>query len=232
MKPVFAKLFAATFALLALAMALFMTLDLDKESNTSQNIPDFDIPDAPQLNVSDLVKSAKADLDLFKVSLQENKDAISNSTSIFSKVNTNAKEAELSANFAWNISDDYSAVPSIPLKEDITESAIITVPPAYKMDLKVGDKVNMPLPDGSEVSVTIINTNHNIDGDLSWDGVIDDSNGDYFITYTAGKRASFATLVLEQGNYSMESVDGIGWLYKNIQTTLVDDYIIPDISKL
>lgn len=78
-----------------------------------------------------------------------------------------------------------------------------------------GDTVAFALPEGVNVEVTVVGSKENNMGGHSWQGYLKGHNDDYPVIYTQGATSSFATITTENGSYTMEAVNGLGWIYKN-----------------
>lgn len=81
--------------------------------------------------------------------------------------------------------------------------------------LSPGESVRFALPGGQTAVVLVEQTRLLPNGDTGWSGHLQDYGNRYPVVFTAGATSAFATLTTPQGAYSMESVNGIGWLYKN-----------------
>ncbi len=78
-----------------------------------------------------------------------------------------------------------------------------------------GDTVAFSLPEGLNVEVTVVSIKENSMGGYSWKGYLKGHNDDYPVIYTQGATSSFAAITTENGSYTMEAVNGLGWIYKN-----------------
>jgi hypothetical protein len=58
-------------------------------------------------------------------------------------------------------------------------------------------------------------TTTNPNGDYTWSGHLQGHGTDYPVVMTYGEHSIFATITTPEGSYTMESIDGLGWLYKN-----------------
>lgn len=117
---------------------------------------------------------------------------------------------------AWITVDVLPEPPSVPLNPMVQEAAMVQVPPAYELDYGPGDKVRLTLPDGSELPVTVATSRRLRSGDLTWKGFVDGYGEDFPVIFTAGTEAAFATLTSPEGSFTMESVGGTGWVYRNV----------------
>ena len=55
----------------------------------------------------------------------------------------------------------------------------------------------------------------NPNGDYSWRGYLDGYGTDYPVVMTYGANSVFATVTTPKGSYTLVSVSGSGWIYKN-----------------
>jgi len=123
--------------------------------------------------------------------------------------------------------------PSIPLNSQIREYEAVKQSESFFP--APGDKVQMPLPDGDTVSVLVAEQRVSSNGDLSWSGYLEGHADDYPVVVTVGSNSSFATITSPNGSYSMESVNGTGWVYKNpsvpeLAEPDARDYLVPQVA--
>lgn len=103
---------------------------------------------------------------------------------------------------------------SLVLGPETTEFAPVTSErPVYLP--QGGDQVELPLLYGQSATVEVDHGEFSRNGDYSWSGHLQDYGSDYPIVVTYGDKSSFAMITTPQGSYSMESINGQGWLYKN-----------------
>lgn len=124
-------------------------------------------------------------------------------------VDDNAKKNE-----AWKVDDVKSPTPSIRLNERILDYEIVEIqhPETFP---QVGEQITLPMLNGEKVVVDVQSISTSANGDQSWSGHLQGQGTDYPVIMTYGAHAVFATITTPEGSYSMESVDGLGWLYKN-----------------
>lgn len=115
----------------------------------------------------------------------------------------------------WAAAGAETPAPSIPLSEKITAYEAIQVNPRPDAYPTTGDQVVLPMLGGQKITVNVESMTTHPNGDYSWSGHIQGYGDDYPVSMTYGERATFATITTPQGAYSMESVNGSGWLYKN-----------------
>lgn len=102
--------------------------------------------------------------------------------------------------------------PTVPLSNQIREFETVS---SRKLFPKAGDKVELPLLDGTAVTVDVASVKVTESGDYVWSGHLEGRQQDYPVVVTQGPHTSFGMITTPQGSYSMETVDGVGWLYKN-----------------
>ncbi len=130
----------------------------------------------------------------------------------------NVKEAIASSpkkDELWSAAGAETPAPSIPLSEKITAYEAVQVNPHPDAYPTTGDQVVLPMLGGQKVTVNVESMTTHPNGDYSWSGHVQGYGDDYPVSMTYGERATFATITTTQGAYSMESVNGSGWLYKN-----------------
>lgn len=81
--------------------------------------------------------------------------------------------------------------------------------------VSVGDNLVIPLPEGLSVEVSVVKSSENSMGGYTWQGYLKGHNDDYPVIFTEGATSSFATITTPTGSYTMESVNGLGWIYQN-----------------
>ena len=122
--------------------------------------------------------------------------------------------ADATPKAGWVVGDVKASVPTIPLNERISQYQIVNVehPETYP---EAGQQMSLPMLNGKEVVVNIESTSVLQNGDHSWSGHLEGSGTDYPVVMTYGENSIFATITTPEGSYTMESVNGSGWLYKN-----------------
>ena len=116
---------------------------------------------------------------------------------------------------AWALGDAKSATPQIPLNRVIRDYEVIEINQHPATTPQVGETVSLPMLNGKKILVDVQTANLNPNGDKSWSGHLQGYGEDYPIIMTYGEHAIFATITTPEGSYTMESTDGVGWLYKN-----------------
>ncbi|MGM8228536.1 hypothetical protein ACSV5M_18290 [Cellvibrio sp. ARAG 10.3] len=113
----------------------------------------------------------------------------------------------------WKINDT-GALPVFPLPERI----VVYEPVSLDMELPYplpGDTIALPLPEAESAYATVATHHISPNGDYSWRGHLDGHGDDYPVVMTYGHRSVFATITTPQGSYTLESINGSGWIYKN-----------------
>jgi hypothetical protein len=114
----------------------------------------------------------------------------------------------------WELAEVNSAKPSIELNERVSVFQAIKVGRPAVLPV-VGDQISFPMFSGNSVVVDVQSVKTYQDGGFSWSGHLQGFGDDYPVVVTYGERSAFATITTPEGSYTMESTDGLGWLYKN-----------------
>lgn len=116
---------------------------------------------------------------------------------------------------AWHMADTTAAAPVMPLPAGISIYEPVSVDmenPAYP---EAGQQTSVTLPGGERLQVNVESSNTNPNGDYSWRGHLDGHGDEYPVVMTYGGNSVFATVTTPKGSYTLESVNGSGWVYKN-----------------
>jgi cytoskeletal protein RodZ len=116
---------------------------------------------------------------------------------------------------SWQMGDVKSETPAIRLSEKISEYAIVQLDQNAAEHPSVGQQIQLPMLNGASVVAKVEAANTNPNGDYTWSGHVQGYGTDYPVVMTYGEHSIFATITTPQGSYTMESIDGLGWLYKN-----------------
>ena len=117
----------------------------------------------------------------------------------------------------WStVADDESVQPPMQLNPAIENAQVVRLPTPEMLEKTPGDRITIPMPGGESLAVTVEDANRLPNGDYSWRGYVDGEGDDFPVVFTVGKNSAFATITSWEGSYTMESVGGVGWLYKNI----------------
>ncbi len=114
----------------------------------------------------------------------------------------------------WELAEANSTKPSIELNERVSIFQAVKVSRPVVLPV-VGDQISFPMFSGSSVVVDVQSIKTYPDGGFSWSGHLQGFGNDYPVVVTYGERSAFATITTPEGSYTMESTDGLGWLYKN-----------------
>lgn len=123
----------------------------------------------------------------------------------------NATPAEAS----WQMADIKAETPVIPLSEKISDFAVVDVPQKTAAFPALGEQISIPLLHGKSYVASVESVSNLSNGDYSWSGHLEGYGTDYPVVMTYGDHSVFATITTPEGSYTMESVNGLGWLYKN-----------------
>ncbi len=126
-----------------------------------------------------------------------------------------AVDDKANKNEAWKVDDVKSPVPSIPLNDKVVDYEIVEIDQYPEHFPQVGEHITLPMLNGEKVVVEVKSLSTSPNGDQTWSGHLQGQGTDYPVIMTYGEHAVFATITTPEGSYSMESVDGLGWLYKN-----------------
>lgn len=116
---------------------------------------------------------------------------------------------------SWQMGGVKSDTPAISLSEKISEYAIVQLDQNASQLPSVGQQIQLPMLNGAAVVANVETANTNPNGDYTWSGHLQGYGTDYPVVMTYGEHSIFATITTPQGSYTMESIDGLGWLYKN-----------------
>ena len=103
----------------------------------------------------------------------------------------------------------------ITLSEKISNYAIVQLEQHPAQFPAVGEQIQLPMLNGQSVMADVQSTTTNPNGDYTWTGHLQGYGTDYPVVMTYGEHSIFATITTPEGSYTMESIDGLGWLYKN-----------------
>ncbi len=116
---------------------------------------------------------------------------------------------------AWQPAAHDAPEPSIPLNNRISVYRPVQLNP-HPTDLPiVGEQVTLPMFNGKKFVADVQTTSVSANGDYTWRGHLTGQGDSYPVVMTYGEHSTFATITTPDGAYTLESVDGLGWLYKN-----------------
>lgn len=135
---------------------------------------------------------------------------------------------------AWQVGNHRTPTPSIPLNEKIVDYTIVEIAADSAVYPQTGEEVVLPLLKGEKVVAVVETTITNPNGDYTWRGHLQGHGNSYPIVMTYGASSVMATITTPAGSYSMTTVKGLGWLYKNpaevqLVDTLQNDFLEPPI---
>lgn len=178
-------------------------LQPDERLQEPQPVPVADLPVS-----ADVLVNAEVALQQAQDSLAGQPEAAADSSAVESRVSR-----ESAVTTAWQA--DAQVSPSIPLPDGVVTYEPVSVDldsPAFP---GVGERLSLSLPGGDEVVATVESSHENPNGDYSWRGHLEGHGDEYPVVMTYGANSVFATITTPQGSYTLESVNGSGWVYKN-----------------
>jgi len=116
---------------------------------------------------------------------------------------------------AWSMGDATTAIPTMRIPEGVSVYEPVSVDmenPAYPAP---GERLSLAMPGGEHLQVNIETSSTNPNGDYTWRGHLDGYGDEYPVVMTYGGNSVFATVTTPKGSYTLESVNGSGWIYKN-----------------
>jgi hypothetical protein len=116
---------------------------------------------------------------------------------------------------AWRMADASSATPSMPLPDAVSIYEPVSVDMDSFVYPDVGQQTSVALPGGERLQVNVKASSANPNGDYTWRGHLDGYGDEYPVVMTYGSSSVFATVTTPNGSYTLESVNGSGWIYKN-----------------
>lgn len=116
---------------------------------------------------------------------------------------------------SWHMAGVKAETPSIPLSEKISDYAIVELPQKLLALPLVGEQISLPMLNGKTLVAKVESVTKFPNGDDAWSGHLEGYGTDYPVVMTYGEHSVFATITTPEGSYTMESINGLGWLYKN-----------------
>jgi hypothetical protein len=117
--------------------------------------------------------------------------------------------------YAWGYSSSRALLPSIGLADAVSVYQQVDIDMEAPAFPSPGEQVSLALPGGEEILVDVKTGATNPNGDYTWRGHLQGHGTDYPVVMTYGGASVFASITTPNGSYTMESVDGSGWVYKN-----------------
>lgn len=127
----------------------------------------------------------------------------------------------------WSSVNDSLQTPALALNPQVSHAEVVRLPEPRTLERLPGDRLTVPLPEGRSLAVTVEEATRLPNGDYSWRGNVDGEGDDFPVIFTMGKNSAFATITSWDGSYTMESVGGVGWLYRNIVDPGEDSIPVP-----
>jgi hypothetical protein len=125
-----------------------------------------------------------------------------------------------------------SPTPAIPLNEKISAYAIIEIESHPAHLPSIGEQLQVPMLEGQPVTIRVESSSTSPNGDYSWSGHLQGYGTDYPVVMTYGQHSTFATITTPEGSYTLEALDGIGWLYKNPSEIELSNPGAPDFLEI
>lgn len=148
-----------------------------------------------------------------EVKSQQNSKTVPVNAVPFNRAFNHSSEAP--ARLSWQMADIKAGTPLIPLSEKISDFTVVELPEKVASVPGLGEQISMPLLQGKNYVASVESVSNLSNGDYSWSGHLEGYGTDYPVVMTYGEHSAFATITTPEGSYTMESVDGLGWLYKN-----------------
>ncbi len=197
------KLGAVVFALAAGVSVLFtvnaINLHQPVAGTTAQPVGRAELPAAPAI-----ISHAESYLD---------SKIASTSTLVVSRASESSTGEPAQA--SWQMAGVKADAPSIPLSEKVSDYAIVELPQKLTALPVAGAQIALPMLHGKNIIAVVESVSHLANGDYSWSGHLQGYGSDYPVVMTYGEHSIFATITTPEGSYTMESINGLGWLYKN-----------------
>lgn len=230
------KWFALAVIIAAMYIAFWSVLAPQPTSQpTSQPFRNTDGLEIPSTQVFALIDSQQDTTAIeAEAALKTARELLTSLSADISPVVAAEVSVESSKAEAWQVDNHRAPTPGIPLNEKIEEYAIVEIdqtPAAYP---QVGEEVVLPMLNGEKVAVDVKSSVTNPNGDYTWRGHLQGHGDSYPVVMTYGATSVMATITTPAGSYSMTTVKGLGWLYKNpAEVQLVDslqnDFLEPPI---
>lgn len=116
---------------------------------------------------------------------------------------------------AWGEAGADVAPPSIPLAVGVSVYQQVQVDMERPVFPSPGEQVTLAMPGGKTIVVNVETSSANPNGDYTWRGHLEGYGTDYPVVMTYGGAGVFASMTTPEGSYTMESINGSGWVYKN-----------------
>lgn len=126
-----------------------------------------------------------------------------------------AIEAEQVLLSPWQATSQNNA---LALEQQIATDEYQTVDfnPTMYLDIGEGDDIEISLPGGETLVVTVTGESLNDNGDFTWQGQLSQSGQQFPVVMTQGQFGTFGSIATEQGTYTVTTTKtGVGVIYKN-----------------
>ncbi|RYZ80629.1 MAG: hypothetical protein EOO68_37065 [Moraxellaceae bacterium] len=198
------KILALTVLIAAVCASVLMVMQVPQLALRGPQLSTAEsIPVSPHIHK---VSTAKAEMPVMQSSLKTHQALSQNALQA---------NAQTGHSKSWQMGDVKAATPKIPLSEKISDYAIVQIEQHPAQFPAIGDTMQLPMLSGQSLIANVQSTTINPNGDYTWSGHLQGYGDDYPVVMTYGEHSIFATITTPEGSYTMESVDGLGWLYKN-----------------
>lgn len=116
---------------------------------------------------------------------------------------------------AWRVDDATATTPQIPLPAGVSVYEPVAVDMENPKYPEQGEQLTVVMPGDERLRVNVEAGITNPNGDYTWRGYLDGYGDEYPVVMTYGGSSVFATVTTPKGSYSLISVNGRGWIYKN-----------------
>lgn len=116
---------------------------------------------------------------------------------------------------AWRIADASAVTPIMPLPDAVSIYEPVSIDTENLIYPNADEQTSVILPGGERMQVNVKSSTTNPNGDYTWRGHLSGHGDEYPVVMTYGGNSVFATVTTPQGSYTLESVNGSGWIYKN-----------------
>jgi hypothetical protein len=124
-------------------------------------------------------------------------------------------QAQIDAPDAWRVADASMPTPTLSVPDGVSVYEPVSLDMDNPKYPEAGEQLSLTMPGGERLRVNIESSTSNPNGDYSWRGHLDGYGDEYPVVMTYGGNSVFATVTTPKGSYTLESVAGSGWVYKN-----------------
>jgi len=127
---------------------------------------------------------------------------------------------------AWQLTSEEQ---TLAISDVVTVKDAITIDVSVVRSTSVGDAFEMTLPGDLQYAAKVESKTAN-----GWKGHLEGFDDQYPVLFTATDSSVFATITTPEGSYTLESVNGAGWVYQNptmaeLSQDGFEDYLVPDL---